>query len=48
MLLTIFSFSAIPAVAQEKTNQEKIEQLEKQKEKIITEEKEALKRGRSH
>lgn len=44
MLLVFFSFTAAPAVAQEKTDPEKIEQLEKQKEQIITEEKEALKK----
>ncbi|MCC8360097.1 PorT family protein [Salinimicrobium sediminilitoris] len=43
MLLTLCSFVVNPAVAQEKTNSEKIEQLEKQKEQIIAEEKEALK-----
>ncbi|MCY2686080.1 hypothetical protein [Salinimicrobium sp. TH3] len=43
MLLTLCSFIVNPALAQEKTNSEKIEQLEKQKEQIIAEEKEALK-----
>ncbi|MDX1752385.1 MAG: hypothetical protein R3259_04315 [Salinimicrobium sediminis] len=44
MLLFFFSFAVVPAVAQEKTNREKIEKLEEQKQQIINEEKEALKK----
>lgn len=44
VLLIFCSFVFNPALAQEKTNSEKIEQLEKQKEQIIAEEKEALKK----
>ncbi|WP_029037197.1 porin family protein [Salinimicrobium xinjiangense] len=44
MLLIITSLSVEPVTAQEQTNREKIEQLEKQKEQIIAEEKEALKK----
>ncbi|MCX2838013.1 hypothetical protein OQ279_07580 [Salinimicrobium sp. MT39] len=44
MFLIFCSVVVNPAVAQEKTNPEKIEQLEKQKEQIINEEKEALKK----
>ena len=44
MLLILSSFVVNPAVAQEQTTRQKIEQLEKQKEQIIAEEKEALKR----
>lgn len=44
VLLMLCSFVVSPVVAQEKTNREKIEQLEKQKEQIIAEEKEALKK----
>lgn len=44
VLLMLCSFVASPVVAQEKTNREKIEQLEQQKEQIIAEEKEALKK----
>lgn len=43
-VLALFTFVVQPAMAQEKTNKEKIEQLEKQKEQIIAEEKEALKK----
>ncbi|MHA6279638.1 porin family protein [Salinimicrobium sp. CAU 1759] len=42
-LLVLTIFAVEPAFAQEKTNKEKIEQLQKQKEQIIAEEKEALK-----
>ena len=44
MLLLMCIFVVDPVIAQEKTSREKIEQLEKQKEQIITEEKEALKK----
>lgn len=44
VLLMFMSFAVEPAFAQEKTNREKIEQLQKQKEQIVAEEKEALKR----
>jgi hypothetical protein len=44
VLVMLGSFVVNPVVAQEKTNREKIEQLEKQKEQIIAEEKEALKK----
>lgn len=46
ILLTLFLFNTITPqlYAQRETNQEKIEQLEQQKEKIIAEEKEALKK----
>lgn len=44
VLLCLSSFVINPAIAQEKTNREKIEQLEKQKEQILSEEKEALKK----
>ncbi|NJW54102.1 hypothetical protein [Salinimicrobium oceani] len=44
VLLCLSSFVINPAIAQEKTNKEKIEQLEKQREQIINEEKAALKK----
>lgn len=44
VLLMVVSFTVEPVLAQEKTNREKIEQLEKQKDQIIAEEKEALKK----
>ena len=42
-LIVLSIFAVEPAFAQEQTNKEKIEQLQKQKEQIIAEEKEALK-----
>ena len=42
-LFVLSVFAVEPAFAQEKTNKEKIEQLQQQKEQIIAEEKEALK-----
>lgn len=44
LILSLSSLVVSPAVAQEQTNREKIEQLEQQKEQIIAEEKEALKK----
>lgn len=44
VLLILISFTVQPIIAQETTNSEKIEQLKQQKEQIIAEEKEALKK----
>lgn len=44
LFVILLSFTVMPIQAQEKSNSEKIEELEKEKEAIIAEEKEALKK----